>query len=63
MKVIAERLGNTHKRIYEIYGHALKELEEAFSQSLNEFGPKNEAVHKEQPRNTYYIRIFITINN
>lgn len=46
VKVIAERLGNTPKMIYEIeiYGHVLKEMEEAsvaaFSQSLNEVGAK-----------------------
>ncbi|QPQ33310.1 tyrosine-type recombinase/integrase [Lysinibacillus sp. JNUCC 51] len=42
VKVIAERLGNTPKMIYEIYGHVLKEAEEAsvvvFRQSLNERG-------------------------
>ena len=47
VKVIAERLGNTPKMIYEIYGHVLKEMEEAsvvaFSQSLNEIGAKSGA--------------------
>ena len=47
VKVIAERLGNTPKMIYEIYGHVLKEMEEAsvaaFSQSLNEVGAKSGA--------------------
>ncbi|MEK4650918.1 hypothetical protein [Niallia sp. FSL W8-0954] len=39
VKTIAERLGNTPKMIYEVYGHNYDELEresvEAFEQALN----------------------------
>lgn len=47
VKVIAERLGNTPKMIYEIYGHVLKELEresvDVFSRSLKLSGAKSGA--------------------
>ena len=47
VKVIAERLGNTPKMIYEIYGHVLEELEHAtvaaFSQGLESIGAKSGA--------------------
>lgn len=47
VKAIAERLGNTPKMIYEIYGHILEELEnemvDLFSRSLDEVGAESGA--------------------
>ncbi|MGA3678234.1 tyrosine-type recombinase/integrase [Lysinibacillus agricola] len=47
VKVIAERLGNTPKMIYEVYGHVLKELEaesvSLFSHALQTSGAKTGA--------------------
>ncbi len=47
VKVIAERLGNTHDMVYKVYGHVLKEMEtesvSLFSQSLQTGGAKSGA--------------------